>query len=407
MDKHTTLIDSFKHVFFADNHKLHVKSQKRKIKQSAAIFGFGLATIVLTYVVASAQVVRKYAVVEPENGSRTGDASVVFDQNVSGGRYIGFIRPTPTPPPAPNPPPTPPPAPAPTTKVRRFPGDPNPKLYNKSYWGSSIGGNGSPARHEDPTGASLSIRRTFWQWSHVTNLNSSMFNTVSSDHSGNRLPFISIKTPGWKAVADGTYDAQLDAMFRKLDSYGKPIWFVVHHEPEGGGGNNLPDDPGGPAEWRRMQQKIRQRMNAVGTKNIAFMPVLMSYTWQTASGRNPNDWWVSGVWDAYCVDHYRDSTSGDMFTNGAWETFVAWIEARGLPYCIGEWGNRGTDAQAGQEMRNFWNWTFTNNKDMVGYAYFDSGLNSPSGTWELAGEQLRVFQDILKNDTKVQRINDL
>jgi hypothetical protein len=385
--------------FLADHHLVHSKQHKERIKFVIFVSSFALIGS-LSLLLTSAQTIRRYAVLEPELGTTTGTAipKVVNDTNASGGKYIKFDAPAPVVV-------TPPPAPA--QKVRRFPGDPNPKLYNKAYWGAGIDGGGSPSRHEDPTGVSLSIRRTFYQWSNATNMSSYMYSTVADDVSKNRLPFISIKTPGWKAVADGTYDAEIDAMLRKLDAYGKPIWFTVHHEPEGGGGNNFPDDPGGAFEWRRMQVKIRQRINAVGTKNIAFMPILMNYTWTSASGRNPADWWVDGIWDAYCVDHYRDSTSGDMFTSGGWNTFISWIEAKGLPYCLGEWGNRGTDAQAGQEMRDFWNWNFTNKKDVIGYAYFDSGLNSPSGSWSLVGEPLNVFRDILKNDSKVQRINDL
>jgi hypothetical protein len=369
----------------------------------ASVVGMFVAFFMLasTYNVLFAAGVRKIAVLETEQGTRTNGASVVDDAAAAGKKYIRFapVAGTPT-----SPTPSTPPA---QTKVRRFPGDPNPKLYSKAYWGSSIGGNGDPSRHESPTGVSLSVRRTFWQWADADGgAADKMFVSVKDDLSKNRLPMISIKTPGWKAVADGTYDTVLDSMLRQLDSYGKPVWFSVHHEPEGGGGSNTPDDPGGATEWRRMQSKVRARMKVVGTKNIAFMPILMSYIWNTASGRTPNDWWVDGVWDAYCVDHYRDNTSGDMFT-AQWTPFVQWAEAKKIPICVGEWGNRGNDAQAANEMQAFWDWTFANKKDMIAYAYFDSGLNSPSGSWELVGEPLNTFRSILKHDTKVQRINDL
>ncbi|MGI9027480.1 MAG: hypothetical protein ACR2FM_01390 [Candidatus Saccharimonadales bacterium] len=352
----------------------------------AAVFGLlGLAVILTTLAATPSATVY----LEAENTTTSSNAVVVNDSQASLGKAIRFDN-------------------VPPTAKSRFPGDPNPKVNKKAYWGSSIGGNGDPVpRHEQPTGTSLSIRRTFFQWSNVTNLTSSLYNTVKDDHANNRLPFISFKTPGWKAMGDGTYNKEIDAMLRQLDSYGKPVWLVAHHEPEGGGTfGNSPDDPGGPAEWRRMQIKIRQRINAVGTKNIAFMPVVMTYTWNPASNRTPNDWWVDGIWDAYCVDHYRHSIEGNMIDK-AWLDFVSWIESRGLPYCLGEWGNRGTDAQAAQEVRDYWEWGFNNKKDFIGYAYFDSGLNSPSGSWELTGEQLKTFQDILKNDTRVQRINDL
>jgi hypothetical protein len=366
-----------------------------KYKKSFLTTSLGLTIILIITSFASAQEVIKYVSIETENGIISGSASTVDDVSASSGKHIRFDNPVISPP---NPPST--------DKIRRFPGDPNPKLYNKSYWGAGIEGGGDPSRHEDPTGKSLSIRRTFYSWTQAINMSSYMYRVVAEDVVNNRLPFVSIKPAGWKDMADGVYDTQIDAILRKLDSHGKPVWFVVHHEPEGGGGNNFPDDPGGAFEWRRMQVKIRQRMIAVGTKNIGFMPILMTYTWSPASNRTPSDWWVDGIWDAYCVDHYQESEK-DHILKQNWFDFVSWIEAKGLPYCIGEWGNRGTDLQAGQEMRDFWNWTFNNKKDMIGYAYFDSGLNSPKGAWTLVGEQLNVFQDILKNDTRIQRVNDL
>lgn len=296
--------------------------------------------------------------------------------------------------------------PPPNTQGSRFPGDPNPKVTGKAYWGAGITGNGSPSRHETPTGKSLSIRRTFYQWKDATNTSSGMYNTINDDLKNNRLPFVSTKTPSWKAMGNGTYDKEIDVMLKKLDSYGKPIWLAVFHEPEGGAGSNVPNDPDGAPAWRAMQTRIRQRMTALGTKNIAFMPVIMSYTWNPASGRNPEDWWVPGIWDAYIVDHYRDNVSGDMFTP-QWTTFVKWAEAKNMPYGIAEWANRGTDTTAANEMQAFWDWSFANKKDMIAYTYFDSGLNAPTGSWELKGEQLKKFQSILKNDTRVMRINDL
>jgi hypothetical protein len=357
------------------------------------IFGFiGLA--VLAFTSAATSPAAKTA--EAESTTSSKNLAITADPTASGGSYLEFKQE-----------PAPPPPPPPTGKIRRFPGDPNPKLYNKAYWGAGIDGGGDPARHEDPTGKSLSLRRTFYQWSHVTNMTSSLYRTVEDDIKSNRLPFVSFKTPGWKAMGDGLYNNEIDTMLRKLDSYGKPVWLVAHHEPEGGGEiGNTPDDPGGPAEWRRMQIKIRERINAVGTKNIAFMPIVMTYTWNPVANRTPNDWWVEGIWDAYCVDHYAPSETTAL-VNKTWTDFVNWVEAKNMPYCIGEWGNRGIDAAAGQEMRDFWNWSFANKKDLLGYAYFDSNLNSPNGGWELKGEQLTVFQDILKNDIKVQRINDL
>lgn len=287
----------------------------------------------------------------------------------------------------------------------RFPGDPNPRVSGKAYWGEGYSGNGDvKARHETSVGKSVSIHRTFFNtWPAPA----SLYSTVKDDHVNNRLPFVSVKLPSWTNAAAGQYNTDIDQMLKQLDVNGKPVWLTIHHEPEGGGGTNAPDDPGGAPAWRNMQTVIRQRMNVVGAKNIAFMPILMSYTWNPASGRNPDDWWVPGIWDAYIVDHYRDTTTGNMFTSNQWSNFVTWAEVRNIPFGTGEWGNRGTDAQAAQEMQDFWEWGFINRKDVIAHTYFDSGLNTTNGSWEITGDPLVKFRQILGTDTRVQRINDL
>ncbi len=350
----------------------------------------GVMSLVGVFLVLVIRASGPYASLEAESASLAGPTLAIVDAAAAGGRAVVFN------------------APSSPTMIRRFPGDPNPKLYSKAYWGGAIDNNGSPSAHEAATGASLSIRRTFWVWDSTKgNYYANMYPTVQDDLSHNRLPFVSIKSGGWSATAAGTYDTQIDAMLRKLDSYGKPIWLVFNHEPEGGGGNgNVPDDPGGAPAWRAMQQHIRARMNLVGTRNIAFMPVLMSYTWNTASGRRPADWWVDGIWDAYIADHYHDAVSGDMFT-AQWTSFVAFAEAKNMPFGTAEWGNRGTDSVAAAEMQAFWDWSFTNHKDLIAQTYFDSASNSPTGSWALIGEPLIKFNTILRSDGRVQRINGL
>ncbi len=297
---------------------------------------------------------------------------------------------------------------------RRFPGDPNPKVTGKAYWGSSIGGNGNPTRHETPAGKSLSVRRTFWGWD---SSRTSMITTIKADLAANRLPWVSTKTPKWAQVAAGQYDAELDDMLRKVDATAGPVFLTIYHEPEdntdsGTGREKCEQEvpkncEGTAADWRAMQKHFRDRMNAVGTKNITLAPILMSWTWDTRSNRTPSDYWVSGIWDFYGVDHYQDGGTGAIADMASWKNFVAFTEAKGLPYGVGEWGTRGSDAAAAKRVQDFWNWGFVNKKDIIAYSYFDSGLNSPSGSWELTGDQLTTFQNILKTDTRIQRVNEL
>lgn len=298
---------------------------------------------------------------------------------------------------------------------QRFPGDPNPKVTGKRYWGSSIGGNGDPARHESPTGKSLSVRRTFWGWN---NNRTSMISTIKADLAANRLPMVSTKTPLWADVAAGKHDAELDDLLKKVDATGGPVWLTFFHEPEDDTltpkkNEKCSTDPnhapcsGTTQDWRNMQQHVRDRMTVLGTKNIALMPILMSWTWDSRSGRAPSDYWVPGAWDALGVDHYHDTTVGTVEGMTSWANYVAFAESKGIPMAIGEWGTRGTDAAAGQRVQSFWNWSAANNKDLLAYSYFDSGLNSATGSWELAGAQLTTFQNILKSDPKVLRVNDI
>ena len=122
----------------------------------------------------------------------------------------------------------------------------------------------------------MGVRRTYYGWQHRTG---KMIDTARSDLSAGRLPWVSIKTPGWAAMASGARNAEINTMLRSLDSLNGPVWLTVHHEPEGGNGTPYPDEgPGSQSNWRAMQIKIRERIDTVGTSNIAFAPILMSWT---------------------------------------------------------------------------------------------------------------------------------
>jgi hypothetical protein len=124
----------------------------------------------------------------------------------------------------------------------------------------------------------------------------------------------------------------------------------------------------------------------------------MTYTWKAASGRNPNDWWEPGLYDFLGVDHYRDAP--DTLLDSTWYQIRTWAAARGVDVAVGEWGMRGTDTAAGQRVHAWYQDAAGSHADgrgarVVGLSAFDSNLNSPSGGWELMGEQLRVFRLLL------------
>lgn len=295
--------------------------------------------------------------------------------------------------------------PSTTTTVVGFPGRP---AVGTVFWGSSIGGNGDPVvRHEQPSGQALSIRRTFFDWGQRT---SGMINTAKDDIAHDRLPWVSVKPPSWAAMASGAYDAEIDAMLNALKSVPGPVWLTVHHEPEGGGSaGNTPDDPAGPAGHVDMNRRVRQRMTALNIRNVALAPILMTYTWTTFSGRNPDAWWATGIYDFLGVDHYMDAEASLLTPNFA--KVRAWAAGKNTEMAIGEWGMRGTNTAAGQRVRNWFDAAVGSSNDgggarVIALSAFDSGLNSPTGSWVLMGEQLTVFRQLL-GSVKTASILDL
>ncbi|MEJ7598888.1 MAG: hypothetical protein WKG01_13350 [Kofleriaceae bacterium] len=284
-----------------------------------------------------------------------------------------------------------------------YPGQPVP---GSVFWGAAISGNGDPiTRHETPAGAPLALHRTFWQWNHrATNL----VQAARDDLEHARLPWVSVKTPSWAAMGAGTHDAEIDQMLVALDALPGPIWLTIHHEPEGGGGVNQPDDPAGPAGHVAMNRRVRQRITALGVDNVALAPILMSYTFKGASGRNPDEWWAPGIYDFFGVDHYVATESSLIDT--AWGAIRTWAAARGVDVAVGEWGMRGTDAAAGARVHAWYDAAIGSATDgrgarVVGLSAFDSNLNSPTGGWELFGQQLSAFRDLL-GDPRTASIND-
>ncbi|MBL8744285.1 MAG: PPC domain-containing protein, partial [Myxococcales bacterium] len=123
-----------------------------------------------------------------------------------------------------------------------YPGRP---ALGKLYWGASISSNGDPvARHENAAGHPLTLHRTFHQWNQRT---TRLVDEAADDAAHGRIGWVSVKPPSWAEMGSGVHDAEIDQMLNALDDIDGPVWLTIHHEPEGGGGVNAPDDPAGPA----------------------------------------------------------------------------------------------------------------------------------------------------------------
>jgi len=267
-----------------------------------------------------------------------------------------------------------------------YPGQPGSGTF---YWGASLTGNGSPSRHEGPTGEVLSIRRTFFDWSQRTGY---MIDIARGDVASGRLPWISIKPPSWSAMAAGRHDSEIDAMLRALDGINGPVWLTVHHEPE--------NDSGNASDHLAMNKRVRQRMNALGTDNIALAPILMSWTFNPRSGRSVEAYWGPNVYDFVGTDHYnRDDPPENLESMDSWKLARSWAKSKGMDLAVGEWGMKGSDQAAADRIRDWFNHIAGSSSDgrgarVTGVAVYDNEGGS-YGPWTLEGKALEEFQELM------------
>jgi hypothetical protein len=294
----------------------------------------------------------------------------------------------PTPTETPTPTPTASPTMTPVGCAPRFPGDPG--CTGEMFYGASVEG-GDPTKLESETGHKLSLYRSYM---HADTPASKLGSRASADVAAGRLPLISTKVPGsWAAVANGTHDAWLLERIRVLAAVPGPVWLALHHEPSG---------DGIPADWVRMQQHARRLIDANST-NIALVGILNGWDFKQRNG-TPEVWnhpVGTGV-DVMGFDSYNgwSATNGKQWQDAAdvlspGVTIASW----GYPTLVGEHGCRTDPTQPGraaQWMREAY--AFGVAHGFVGMSYFDSGLNSPDGTWELDAERLPVFRTSLVSD---------
>lgn len=350
---------------------------------------------------------------EAESATKSSEVTIANDTNASGGKYAQFASTVP----------------GTTNVVQRFPGDPNPRVTGKTYWGANVfallpdGTKTSDVynRHEKPADTSLALHHRYFQWSNVTsNGASSIVNAAKTDHTANRLPYVTFKTnDSWAAMGNGSHDASIDALLRGLDSLGKPVWLTAWHEPEN-------DTNGGTrtaSTWKSMQTRIRQRMNALGTKNIAFMPHFMGGTTRNDNGASYdiNQWWLDGIWDVVMFSNYCQRScvdgGGNTFDTGERKSSIKFLESKGVPWGVGEWSlsERTTgELKFTKYFMSYFEQGFkgdgTKPYDAVAYSYFDADESRPDGSSPyyatLRDANLDEFHRIMR-DPRVMRINDL
>lgn len=282
--------------------------------------------------------------------------------------------------------------------MKDYPGRPP---EGKVLWGASLGSQDPITRHDEPAGTLMELRRLFYVWSNYES--GWAMRQVRENVEAGRFVWVSFKLPGsWVQVAAGQYDLEIRRMLTELEGLGVPIWLTMHHEPEGGGGSNAPDESSGHAGHKAMNTRVRDLMTDLGTQNIALSLVLMGWTWDEASqaypgdpNRNPDNWWDGDVYDFIGVDPYVNKT-GTMLTAN-WFRIEAWAVANGVDIGVAEWGLKGEDVEAAGYVREFYEHAVAVREPRVtSQAYFDVPGEWHQGEWYLKGLQLDQFHEIMQ-----------
>ena len=158
-----------------------------------------------------------------------------------------------------------------------------------------------------------------------------------------------------------------------LGALSKPVMFGLHHEPEDEAG-----PPGmAPSDWVDMQtHAVSLAMSAA--PNVGIVPILMQWTFDPRSGRDPQAWLVPSA-PIFGLDVYNDWSPGDGLP---WLSFgqkasMAVPYAHGKPIAIAEYGCHTDPSQPGRAaswMTDAFAWC-TNN-DVAAMSYYDSNLHS-------------------------------
>jgi len=266
-----------------------------------------------------------------------------------------------------------------------FPGEPP---TGKLYVGvRESAGDNVVTRYETPAGAVLGVHRMFFQTSQS---DATMAAVCEAELAAGRLPWMSFKTPTpWSTVTQSYLENRIGVI---ADITSGPVWLTVWHEPENDltGGNTI-------ADWLTMQENTRAALDNLAPHNIVFAPVFMSFTWNPASGRDPDDWWTPDAgWDFVGVDAYN-SDPEPLHDLPPWPAILAWVDAHDLKLGLGEWGIDPVVSSASKHIYMQQTWddlVAETSPHIICAAYYDS---SAAEDWRLSstGQGLAKFRELM------------
>lgn len=250
----------------------------------------------------------------------------------------------------------------------------------------------------DIGGTDITMARRFYR-DHQLRL---MQHMTRRDADAGIVPFVSLKTPdSWRAVAEGNSDRWLDTVVSKLGGLGVPAFLSLHHEPENdhsGGGNT-------PEAWVEMHRRAAKA--AETTENVTVVPVLMQWTFDPASDRNPQEWLVPDL-PVLGVDVYNPWRENGKT---AWVEFDALMkQVRSVvpdqPIIVPEFGSvtdKLDPSRASLWLRAAYESALIHN--VAGMAWFDSEYNNKKGDIQLDEAGAAVMKELLARPETV-RWND-
>ena len=117
-----------------------------------------------------------------------------------------------------------------------------------------------------------------------SNFPSTFAATTASGNPGYGLPYsvLNVKCP-WDQLADGTLDTKITGFVNSIPA-GHTVYLIINHEPENDG------NPLGAATWCTGQARAANLIASLDDPRCVYAVCHMSYTWDPASGRNPQDW---------------------------------------------------------------------------------------------------------------------
>jgi hypothetical protein len=248
---------------------------------------------------------------------------------------------------------------------------------------------------DDIGGSRITMARRFYR-SHQLDL---MQRMVGEDAASDIVPFVSLKTPGsWQDVADGREDPWLGKAVKILGGLDSPAYLSLHHEPENdhSGGGNTPD------AWQQMHRRASKA--AERYHQLSIVPVLMQWTFDPASARDPQQW-LMPEFPVLGVDVYNPWRADRASTWVEFGDLVAQVRqvVPDTPILVPEFGSAVDELdpeRASLWLRAAYESALSDN--VAGLAWFDSEFNNDRGEIQLDDNGIAVMRELLARPETVR-----